>query len=294
MGQKRTRDGAMAEAKQEQPSSPYVPMFENFRIELDEHHDRRERIIKASRDITASSKKIIFTLQRIRNVGVSLPEFAVKNNAQYWKTIETQYKAVSADLRGINAYRYRQITWGNQEFMESLCFQHYLETQTLISYDEAKMHIASMSGEAGPVLLTPEDYILGIFDMIGELMRFSITSMATNGTLPTGKPNKNKRFKQAVSEDQDEKIDIDSPLSEDVESRSVLDDLRELRLCLEMLDVPRTSKFYDDVEKKMGVMRECVDKVEKALYSLTVRGKERPKGWNPDVKEGEKDTVESR
>lgn len=38
--------------------SPFMPMFEIFRNELDEHHDRRERIIKASRDITALSKKM--------------------------------------------------------------------------------------------------------------------------------------------------------------------------------------------------------------------------------------------
>lgn len=38
--------------------SPFIPHFENFRNELDEHHDRRERIIKASRDITALSKKM--------------------------------------------------------------------------------------------------------------------------------------------------------------------------------------------------------------------------------------------
>ena len=35
-----------------------MPMFERFRNELDEHHDRRERIIKASRDVTALSKKM--------------------------------------------------------------------------------------------------------------------------------------------------------------------------------------------------------------------------------------------
>ncbi len=37
---------------------PFMPMFEAFRNELDEHQDRRERIIKASRDITALSKKM--------------------------------------------------------------------------------------------------------------------------------------------------------------------------------------------------------------------------------------------
>jgi hypothetical protein len=32
--------------------------FEKIRDELDEHHDRRERIVKTSRDITALSKKM--------------------------------------------------------------------------------------------------------------------------------------------------------------------------------------------------------------------------------------------
>lgn len=36
----------------------YTPMFEYFRNELDQHHERRERITKASRDVTALSKKM--------------------------------------------------------------------------------------------------------------------------------------------------------------------------------------------------------------------------------------------
>lgn len=53
---KRSHDGS--EKEREQNPSPFMPMFEVFRNELDEHHDRRERIIKASRDITAASKKM--------------------------------------------------------------------------------------------------------------------------------------------------------------------------------------------------------------------------------------------
>lgn len=55
-GIKRNHDGATKEVKAS--TSPFMPMFEAFRDELDEHHDRRERIIKASRDITAASKKM--------------------------------------------------------------------------------------------------------------------------------------------------------------------------------------------------------------------------------------------
>lgn len=60
-GVKRHHDGVKKEQEQDGQhvkSSPFMPMFEVFRDELDEHHDRRERIIKASRDITAASKKM--------------------------------------------------------------------------------------------------------------------------------------------------------------------------------------------------------------------------------------------
>lgn len=39
-------------------SGPYVSMFEKLRDGLDEHYDRRERVTKASRDVTALSKKM--------------------------------------------------------------------------------------------------------------------------------------------------------------------------------------------------------------------------------------------
>lgn len=287
--------------EQSEPSSPspFVAMFGDFRAELDEHHDRRERIIKASRDITASSKKIIFTLQRVRTVGQPLPPFVTKSNAQYWETIEKQYKSITADLQGLHAHRYaHNITGGNQEFMEALSFQHYLETQALITYDEVKSKIARLCGGdvESTVLLTAEDYILGICDMTGELMRFSVTSMATSGKLPSGNANSNKRTKREVSSEGEasgEQMDIDEqtlPISASTAATSqqksctVLDDLRAIRLQLEMFEAPGGSKFAHELEtKKMPVMRECVDKVEKALYGLTVRGSERPKGWLPDM-----------
>lgn len=57
MGVKRDFSSAMEDVDAKS-KSPYMPMFEAFRAELDEHHDRRERVIKASRDITAASKKM--------------------------------------------------------------------------------------------------------------------------------------------------------------------------------------------------------------------------------------------
>jgi hypothetical protein len=228
------------------------------------------------------------TNTRVRSIGQAVPPFVTKNNAQYWEIIEKQYKSIAADLQGLNTYRYAyNITGGNQEFMEALSFQHYLETQSLIAYDEAQSKLSAMSGEAGKVSLSLEDYVLGICDMTGELMRFSVTSMATHGNLPSGKQTPNKKIKLDTDhDDPSDKMDLDEKLPEpqdEQKPRTVLDDLRAIRLQLEMFEAPGGSKFALDLKKtKMPVMRECVDKVEKALYGLTVRGSERPKGWVPD------------
>lgn len=143
--------------------------------------------------------------------------------------------------------------------MEAISFQRYIETQRLITYEEAQRTIS------GGVVLTEDDYVLGLFDLVGELMRFAITNMATNGTLPRG-----------GQEHQDLEPE-----------RDILMDLRALRTGFESLDttigVADSSPLKRDVEKKMEVMKTCVEKVENAVYGMIIRGRERPKGWMPDT-----------
>ncbi|KAK5007771.1 hypothetical protein LTR28_004855 [Elasticomyces elasticus] len=264
MGQKRTNSEM---ADQNVSSSPFMPMFETFRKELDEHHDRRERCIKASRDITAASKKIV------RKLGQPIPMSILKNYNPFYDTIRKQYASVSADLQGLNAHRYaRNITGGNQEFIEAVSFEHYLMMQSLLPYTDAAAQLRHLGGEGGPIDLSPEDYLLGIFDMTGELMRFAITSMATNGKLPGADAGSGAAGSDVM--------DVDGVVVRPSE-RNVLADMRQLRTSLESLDIAQHSPFGRDVEKKMEVMKTCVGKVENALYGLVIRGRERPKGWMP-------------
>ena len=139
-----------------------------------------------------------------------------------------------------------------QEYIEATAFEHYLSTQSLISYREAQDRIP------GNILLTEDDYLLGLFDLVGELMRSAITGMATSGTLPG-----------STSPDTQER-------------RDMLVDMQALRMGFERLDL-QGSGLRRDAEKKMEVMQTCVEKVEKAAYGLKIRGKERPKGWIPDM-----------
>ena len=63
-GLKRDRHGKPKKAPDQSgmvdiPRNAYTSMFEGFKDDMDEHHNRRERIIKASRDLTATSKNML-------------------------------------------------------------------------------------------------------------------------------------------------------------------------------------------------------------------------------------------
>lgn len=143
--------------------------------------------------------------------------------------------------------------------MEAVSFSHYLTEQALIPLGTAQASLPEA------VILTGDDYALGIFDLVGEMMRFAITRIATDGELPG------------------------------TEARTILADLRDIRMRFEELDTTRCGNvgLGRDVEKKMEVMRTCVDKVETAVYGMIVRGRERPKGWVMDIPDDGKGAVET-
>ena len=157
--------------------------------------------------------------------------------------------------------------------MEAVSFQHYLETQLLISHSEAQAKLPE------GIILTEDDYVLGLFDLVGELMRFAITSMATNGELPGSRLSSDDPNMSGTPEEGREDMAMD---------------LRSLRAHFEALDM-KGSSLSRDLGKKVEVMQTCVEKVENAVYGMIVRGRERPKGWVPDLRDDERgaEVVES-
>ncbi|KAJ9349922.1 hypothetical protein DTO280E4_8837 [Paecilomyces variotii] len=280
-----------------EPSTPLQSIFENFRNELDEHHDRRERVIKTSRDITALSKKIIFSLQRLRSINAPIPPSIAKENKTRFDQIIELFRTIVPDVSGINAWRYqRQISGGIQEFIEAVSFQHYVQTETLISRDEVAAQLPS------EILVTEEDYLMGLFDLTGEIMRFAVTTLSTGGV--------QKQQKQKPTSDADQPISnvdgaAESKSSEESRSTTtttvtttqeipilpaqqanIVVDLREIRSLFESLNVPRRHNMLRDMYKKVEVMQNSVEKVERAAYGILVRGSEKPKGWVPDLSGG--------
>jgi hypothetical protein len=89
------------------PAEPdLVSIFTQIRDKLDAHYDRRERLVKISRDITALSKKMIFSLHRVKGDVTSLPAGIQKEVDSREAEIRKLIEKAEVDVQGANAYRY--------------------------------------------------------------------------------------------------------------------------------------------------------------------------------------------
>jgi predicted translin family RNA/ssDNA-binding protein len=126
--------------------------FEPFREHLDEHHDRRDCLIKVNRDISAASKKVIFLLQRILNDASNddhvLSLRAATEAKKKLAEIHTMLRSIAHELVGPRFWRYaHSISSGLQEYIEALSFVHYVEHGRLISYERVQETLCDDTGQ---------------------------------------------------------------------------------------------------------------------------------------------------
>ncbi|KAF8624784.1 hypothetical protein AX15_005674 [Amanita polypyramis BW_CC] len=168
-------------------SSKYsiIQIFEVFRAELDDYNDRRERLIKASRDVTNLSKKVIFFLHRAVTEAASHDPAASRKAAQSsrekLREVQEIYAKMSVELEKDRYWHHqRQLSPGLQEYAEALSFAHYLEHGTLITFEQVQETLCDASGK--PYFqLSVSDYLLGVSDLMGELMRYAISGISKRG-----------------------------------------------------------------------------------------------------------------
>ena len=184
-----------------------------------------------------------------------MPPFVTKDISQRQAQITELFTSLIPDLAGLNAQRYqRNISGGIQEYLEAISFQQYLTNGSLLNLTQAQDSLPK------GIELTIADYMGGIFDLLGEIMRIGITLIATTPLPSDG--------------------------TKQIECPKILNDMRDMRDFFESIDTTRGSgngSLGKEVDKKLSVMRTCVEKVETAVYGMIVRGRERPAGWQPDT-----------
>src|ERR1700732_4410199 len=79
-------------------------IFKDIRNKLDAHYDRRERLVKVSRDVTALSKKMIFCLQRVKDED-GIPEGILREVGTREKEIEMLLEKMEKEIAGTDGYR---------------------------------------------------------------------------------------------------------------------------------------------------------------------------------------------
>nr|XP_020459754.1 translin-associated protein X isoform X2 [Monopterus albus] len=247
----------ICDAAQANLSLPVIAAFKVFQQELDTKHDKYEHLVKISRDITIESKRSIFLLHRV----TSLPDAEDALNEADVKLDGVRQKIgqIAEELRGEDIYQFhRAFTPGIQEYVEAVSFLHYIRHRSLISLEEINAKLVFMRTEKGSAeaqphaaqVLTfqvmPSDYLLGVADLTGELMRMCISSVG-NG-------------------------DIDTPFQLSQFLRQIHDGFSY---------IGNTGPY--EVSKKLYTLRQSLGKVEDACYALRVRGSEIPKHMLADV-----------
>ncbi|XP_012222163.1 translin-associated protein X [Linepithema humile] len=240
-------------------NSLVIQQFRTYAAELDAKHDRYERIFKINRDVGIESKRIIFLLHTIdkeskKNTVLSAAKSRLDN------LVQKLFKNIAEELDGQDAYQFhRAYRAGLEEYVEALTFHEYLlngdmhkwtKLQQALTYCNSPTPADSTNQDATKttqVMVTPTDYILGIADLTGELMRKCINNLAIG--------------------------DISS-------CYQTCNFVRKIYIAF----LGYTSVAYsNEMNKKVIMLKQSLTKMENACYTIKVRGSEIPKHMLADV-----------
>ncbi|PBC26420.1 translin-associated protein X [Apis cerana] len=159
-----------------------LQQFRAYATELDDKHDRFERIVKTGRDITIESKRIIFLLHTIDKKSKQ-ESVLCEADLRLQNVAQNHFKAISRELENQDPYLYlKAYRNGLEEYIEAVTFYQYLSSGNMKNWLElgkALTYTNSEKSKSIQILITPFEYILGISDLTGELMRQCINNLAT-------------------------------------------------------------------------------------------------------------------
>ncbi|THF94702.1 hypothetical protein TEA_015564 [Camellia sinensis var. sinensis] len=149
------------------------------------NNDKRERVVKASRDITINSKKVIFqvhsadvaTLFSYNRMSKHNKEEVLEKAEKDLAAVTDQYVArLVKELGGTDFWKLRRAySPGVQEYVEAATLFKFCKTGTLLNLGEINGILLPLSDPSlDPLQINVLDYLLGLADLTGELMRMAI------------------------------------------------------------------------------------------------------------------------
>lgn len=131
------RQGGVKQITAIDENNPIVKSFRKYADELGEKHDRYERIVKLSRDITIESKRLIFLLHTIDNRKTNNQQILDDTLVRLKNLCSTNFAAIASELATLDQYQYgRAYSAGLQEFVEAFTFYDFLANGRVKHWNE--------------------------------------------------------------------------------------------------------------------------------------------------------------
>lgn len=178
-------------------SNPVVKSFREYADELNDKHDRYERIIKHSRDITIESKRLIFLLHTVDVRKLNADRVLSDASARLTALCSNSFASIAKELTDCDPYQYgRAYSAGIQEFIEAYTYYNYLCNDRITDWKDLQLKLSyaektdddsntASSDESKDVtkefkcLIQPIEFMLGLADLSGEIMRKCINALGS-------------------------------------------------------------------------------------------------------------------
>uniref|UniRef100_A0A182NMZ5 Translin-associated protein X n=1 Tax=Anopheles dirus TaxID=7168 RepID=A0A182NMZ5_9DIPT len=200
-------------------NNPIIQRFREYATILDAKHDKYERIVKINRDITIESKRIIFLLHTIDPRKNNLQKVCEEAKERLEAIFRNHFIAIAKELKDQDPYQYaRAYTNGMQEFIEAYTFYEYSCGRDISHWETIQRKLTFKAGPKEPgaatkqegdatpqqeqiesvadchlenaekkveelsCMLHPQDFVLGLGDLSGEIMRKCINSLGSGNS----------------------------------------------------------------------------------------------------------------
>ncbi|KAF8559331.1 Translin [Imleria badia] len=162
---------------------------------------------------------------------------AYERGIEKLREVRDIYVAIRPEIQGDAFWRHHHsVAPGLQEYIEALSFAHFLGHGTLVTFNEVQAALSD-DHDVPYFPLPKEDYLLGLSDLTGELMRFAISGISRKGG--------HARAVRVCNFVRDCKSDFD-----------------------------RFTPFVKGLRKKQVVTNQSLEKIENAVYAIVVRTSE--------------------
>lgn len=129
-------------------NNPVVNSFREYASELCDKHDRYERIVKLSRDITIESKRLIFLLHTVDVKKPNYTKILDEARTRLVALCANNFASIAKELQDQDPYQYsRAYSAGLQEFIEAWSYFHYLSDTNINDWNELQEKLTYVVAE---------------------------------------------------------------------------------------------------------------------------------------------------